>query len=285
MKIYIYNPKTLEFVKESYAAINLEKSKLAGEAIYDIPANSTLLAKPNLQQNETCLFLNDEWVVKKDFRGHKFFDPISLKTIVIDFIGEVPDNYISLESKDFINYLNQVNHIDIYNSVKNSIENDFNIKINEPILINKYYFNLNDLPKYIKAINEITNNIRINKKKIEDLEHRVKQEKDIEKNNKLKEELLSLYDNKEPAFSIIVKNKRRKDIEVIFNYTEFVSIVTRLQKVVKELKTNRDNLLNKIDKLSKYDLIVMQQRALCRKGKENAKTGNEENAKEDSETC
>lgn len=72
MKIYLYDKKTLEFVKEIEADADPEETKLQGHFVPLVPANATTINPPEVQENEVAIFSGEGWIVYPDFRG-KFF--------------------------------------------------------------------------------------------------------------------------------------------------------------------------------------------------------------------
>lgn len=70
-KIYYYNPKTFEYVGESYAQLDPMATKITGREIYTKPANTTFTEPPKLKDFELAIFNEDtgEWNVKKSYKG------------------------------------------------------------------------------------------------------------------------------------------------------------------------------------------------------------------------
>lgn len=279
MKIYLYD-NNFQFIKETYALLDVDRSREAGEPVYIIPNNSTEIAVPKINDNEKAFFINGEWVIKKDYRGKKFFDPASNRTVVITEIGEVPENYIDLASKDLINYINNVPFETLYNNVKSMLEKNTKAKYNQKVLIDKYYFDNNNISKYIKVLNEAIKEVNQIKKNIEAIEKSIEKQNNIEKINELKLEQIEKYKQIDSfKFNILIENKRNKEIEVSFSLPEFQEIVKKLQSIINKINEEAKNNLIKINKLSKYELVLFEQRLI----KEELSYGATE-TKEDTET-
>lgn len=284
MKIYLFDAQTKEFLKETYALLDMEKSKECGEYVYKMPENCTTIEPCVCGNNEVCLFQEGKWIIAKDYRGKKFYDVIKNKTIIIDKLGELPNNYISLDSKDFINHINNTNYEKLYKSIELKINAIHNNKINEDILIGKYYFNLNDLNKYIKAYNEVTSNIKQIEKSIKAIEQSITLQKNVDKINQLKIQQMEKYEEINSfKFNVMLKNKRKKEVEVVYSYNEFRDIINKLQEMLNQINKEKVDRLRKIAKLSKYELVLFEQR-LCREGSVNGSESNEKIAKTDSQT-
>lgn len=61
---------------------------------YMMPSNSTDIALPALEKNQTCLFTNDSWEVIPDFRGQKWYDKSTGDEVLIESAGQPSDNLI-----------------------------------------------------------------------------------------------------------------------------------------------------------------------------------------------
>ena len=85
MKIYNYHPITKEFLSESTA----DESPLE-PGVFLIPANATRIIPPEIGENQTAVFENNEWVIKPDFRGKIVYKKSDLSEIIIQEIGEIP---------------------------------------------------------------------------------------------------------------------------------------------------------------------------------------------------
>lgn len=86
MKIYNYHPITKEYLGESTA----DESPLEPE-VFLIPANATRIIPPEIGENQTAVFENNEWVIKPDFRGKIYYNKSTRQQVIIDFIGNIPD--------------------------------------------------------------------------------------------------------------------------------------------------------------------------------------------------
>lgn len=262
MKIYLYD-NNFQFIKQSYALLDIDESRKQGKPVYSIPENCTEIEPPKTKDYEKAFFINGEWIIKKDYRGVKFFDPSINRTVIITELGEVPDSYIDLGSKHLINYINTVDFEVLYNNVKSKIEEAANNKLREKVLIGKYYFDKSKILVYIKALNEITNQIKQLERSIKAIEKAIEKQNNLEKINELKLQQLDKYNEIDSLkFNVIVENKRKKEIEVNFKYEEFKEIVEKLQSLINEINQEKKNNLIKINKLSKYELVLFEQRLI-----------------------
>ena len=149
MKIYIYDKSTKEFIRETNAYLDLEKSRELGDYVYIIPENCTTEKPPKLQKNEQCIF-NEEWIIVKDYRNQKFYDTKNNKTVIIQELGDVPKHFIKLNSEEFKKYLKGIDSNTIRNNLKQLIEELYQESLQKFILFGKYYFTLAHLADYEK---------------------------------------------------------------------------------------------------------------------------------------
>jgi len=86
MKIYNYHPDTKEYLGDSLANPNpLEPGN------YLIPAHATPIPPINTGKNQVAVFVNNEWVIKSDFRGKKYIKAGTFEEVTINEIGIVPE--------------------------------------------------------------------------------------------------------------------------------------------------------------------------------------------------
>lgn len=75
---------------------NEENGELFCSQVYDggtVPENATFEMPPSTQENETPVFKNGEWSIKKDYRfTHKIIDDKG-NIFFITEIGDIPENY------------------------------------------------------------------------------------------------------------------------------------------------------------------------------------------------
>lgn len=64
MVVYSYNPFTFEYVGFRNARLDPLETKLQGQDVFLIPANSTTYMPPEFTENQTCKFINGEWAVE-----------------------------------------------------------------------------------------------------------------------------------------------------------------------------------------------------------------------------
>lgn len=94
MKVYNYHPVTKEFLNESEAQLNPVTKE-----DYIIPANATEIKPLKNKKGFTICFAGNKWEYKEDHRGEIwYYIPENIQK-EIDFIGEIPNTYCSLDSK------------------------------------------------------------------------------------------------------------------------------------------------------------------------------------------
>ena len=87
-KVYNYSAITLEYLSSADANLNpVTKNS------YLLPANSTFNAPPDVLLNEVAVFdETGDWAVMPDFRGETLYKIEDGESLVIDFIGDLPEN-------------------------------------------------------------------------------------------------------------------------------------------------------------------------------------------------
>ena len=284
MKIYIYDKSTKEFIRETNAYLDLEKSRELGDYVYIIPENCTTEKPPKLQKNEQCIF-NEEWIIVKDYRNQKFYDTKNNKTVIIHELGDVPKHFIKLNSDEFKKYLKGIDPNTIRNNLKQLIEELYQESLQKFILFGKYYFTLAQLAGYEKLSKEIESDIRNWQEEIKNIDIQIAKSIDVDEKNNLKLQQLELYkkiDNIQ--IELTVKNKRRKEVKFPCTYEEFNEVLNTLRPLLRKLEVDKGYELLKLSHTIDEDLILYEQR-LRRKGITfNEKTRNETTSKGDRKT-
>lgn len=281
MKIYLYDKETKEFIKESLAYLNVEKSRESKETVWDIPKNATLIEPPNVNNSEVAIFNGSYWEILKDYRGLKVFDLKQKRKIIINEIGELPKDCVFLESKEYENFLNTTDTNRIRNNIKTLIENLYNKELDKDLLIGKHYFSIKDFNKYENIKLQVENKFKeINNKFNENQKIMNSNKNDVSLYNKLAEENLLLYKELDSIIiNLVVKNKRKKEIELPCNYDEFSIIYGELKKVKSNIDKLRDKALVKLKLMDKQEKLLVYEIILLERGL-NAETTNEESFKE-----
>lgn len=158
MKLYDYNPETLEYTSSFYAQLDPLESEKQGKPIFSIPAHST--DKPPLESKEgyAVCFLGDTWKYFEDHRGETVYEKSTLRPVEIKTVGpisalylkELPqaDNIFQLWSGNGFIYMD----LDIIkNKCKTLIEESYDKKLD------KYYKVNNDYSINTKWIQMYTN--------------------------------------------------------------------------------------------------------------------------------
>jgi hypothetical protein len=93
LKVYNYNPTTKEFTGEGLA----DKSQLEKD-VYFKPDYSTYVPPPDvIEKQKACYDVESEsWLVKPDFRGQLYFDINTRQPVIVDFIGDIPENLVEI---------------------------------------------------------------------------------------------------------------------------------------------------------------------------------------------
>lgn len=100
MIVYFYDSETGEYRGSG----NAQPNPLEGGFI--LPAFATKKAPPTTGQNQTCCFVDNDWVLVPDFRGQKQVEVATKLISIVDYIGIVKVGYqfISNEAaEDIIN--------------------------------------------------------------------------------------------------------------------------------------------------------------------------------------
>ena len=266
MKIYIYNKENGEFIREANAYLNLQESRKQEKFIYIIPENATELPPPAIGKNEKQVFKNGKWSIVKDFRNQKFFDTINNKTVMIEKLGEPPNECISINSTEFNEYIKTLDFNLIRNNLKLLIEELYQTKLNEDILIGKHYFTLNQYKQYQQVMVEINNDIKLLQDKINEIDKQLKTKlSSANKNNLIEQQLEFFKQIDNIKVEITVKNKRRKEVTIPCTYEEFVEINNILRTWYQSLNVDKKYEINRLALTRNDDLIMFEQR-LRRKG-------------------
>lgn len=93
MLVYNYNPITKEYTSQEEAQKN---PLVAGE--YLIPANATITKPLKSKTGFTIVWQGNKWAYKEDHRGEEWYNSLTKNKEVINFIGELPENYYTLDS-------------------------------------------------------------------------------------------------------------------------------------------------------------------------------------------
>lgn len=94
MLIYNYDKTTGEYLASRTADADPEATRRKGEFVPLIPANATLIAPPEYEENEIPVFENDKWVIKPDYRKNFYKVNDSFIVDSIRTIGEQENFYI-----------------------------------------------------------------------------------------------------------------------------------------------------------------------------------------------
>ena len=92
MIIYNYDDKTFEYTGQNNADLDPEQSRIEGEYIYLIPANSTTIKPPKIKKNEVALWDKTNWKIVPDYRNTYVINEFKEIKFIKD-IGALPDGY------------------------------------------------------------------------------------------------------------------------------------------------------------------------------------------------
>ncbi len=96
MQIYHFDKKTKEFTFAVLAEADPEETKLKGELVPLVPAYATIIAPPEVKENEAAVFniKDGKWEIKPDYR--KNFKLVTTEFNIQDIktIGEINDGFV-----------------------------------------------------------------------------------------------------------------------------------------------------------------------------------------------
>ena len=276
--------KTGEYLKDSIAYLDLERSREVNALVYTMPDNATHLEPPTCGANEKCLFIDEAWQVVPDFRGQRFFDTELKRTVTVSKLGAIPTHYKTLDSVEFKNYLSKTDPTVISNSIKQTITQLYNTALEHDILFGKHYFSLRQYDEFTKLKqDEELRREKLNAqiKGIQTKVRTMNRETDTEiiAYNELVEKQLNLYKEIDSAIiTIEAKNKRFKHVQIPCKFEEFLEIYKELAKYKKQLDDEVDKLILDLNLCRKEDLLTFETN-LCSRGLNFGKTINETSAK------
>jgi hypothetical protein len=93
MQLYLYDATTKEYTEQIEAYIDPAETQIKGEPVFMYPANSTDIEPPVVLENQVCVFENESWIVKADYRGQYQCDS-NLKVSKVETIGELEQGYL-----------------------------------------------------------------------------------------------------------------------------------------------------------------------------------------------
>ena len=93
MQLYLYDGFTKEYIKAIEAYIDPEETRISGEIVYMYPANSTDLTPLIPKKNEICIFEDNNWVIKADYRGQYQCNEY-LEVSLVENIGDLQEGFI-----------------------------------------------------------------------------------------------------------------------------------------------------------------------------------------------
>ena len=93
MQLYLYDGFTKEYIKAIEAYIDPEETRISGEIVYMYPANSTDLTPLIPKKNEICIFEDNNWVIKTDYRGQYQCNEY-LEVSLVENIGDLQEGFV-----------------------------------------------------------------------------------------------------------------------------------------------------------------------------------------------
>jgi hypothetical protein len=93
MQLYLYDGITKEYITAIEAYIDPEETKITGEIVYMYPANSTDIPPLIPKKNEICIFEDNNWVIKADYRGQYQCNEY-LEVSLVENIGDLQEGFI-----------------------------------------------------------------------------------------------------------------------------------------------------------------------------------------------
>lgn len=99
MLAYIYNEYTKEF------RFPLEAQKNPRGDDYFLPAFGTFLQPKECGEHEINVFENEEWVIKKDYRGHYQVDLNNFYFYPVNYIGDTKEGFQFVTKEEYENFI------------------------------------------------------------------------------------------------------------------------------------------------------------------------------------
>lgn len=95
-KIYSFDKITKEYLGESKAQLDPVLTKKNGKPTYSCTITSTFQKPPKAKKNEIQIYdsENDNWIIKKDFRGKEYYTEDGKKVIITNIDETFPNNAI-----------------------------------------------------------------------------------------------------------------------------------------------------------------------------------------------
>ena len=93
MQLYLYDEFTKEYLKTIEAYLDPEETKIKGQEVYMYPANTTDIEPPIIAENQICIFEDNNWVVKADYR-RQYQCNENLEVSLVENIGDLQDGFI-----------------------------------------------------------------------------------------------------------------------------------------------------------------------------------------------
>ena len=95
-KLYSFDRVTKEYLGETIAPLDPVLTKKNGKPTYACTTTSTFQKPPKVKKNEIQIYdtINDEWTIKKDFRGKEYYTEDGKKVIISNIDETIPDNVI-----------------------------------------------------------------------------------------------------------------------------------------------------------------------------------------------
>lgn len=160
MIVYNYDPITKEYTYQSTAQQNPRV-----EGAYLIPANATITKPLKNKKGFVNVWQGNKWAYMQDHRGEEWYNSLTKNKEVINFIGELSENYYTLDSVianppegEYWQYDKELdkwvgNPVLYKLEILNSFDTYWNIKLNQPFEFEGY--------KYIPAWRELYTSIWI----------------------------------------------------------------------------------------------------------------------------
>ena len=97
---YIFDNDTKEYKGTVPCDYDPEESKIQGKFVPLLGNCETLKPVPELEENQTAIFENENWVIKADYRGKKQAEKNTKFVSDITYIGDIKDGYQMLTDSE-----------------------------------------------------------------------------------------------------------------------------------------------------------------------------------------
>ncbi len=100
MKYYSFDENGI-FNGEVAPQVDPLETEIAGETVYMVAANSTVVAPPAVPEGSVAQWDGSGWVIKADFRGEVVYSISDKSPKIVDYIGDIETGYTNIEPGEY----------------------------------------------------------------------------------------------------------------------------------------------------------------------------------------